>query len=83
MYTRHDLAGLIGDALGTRVTAESSSLDSDSGSQLPPALRDGLLTMMKHYDQHGFHGGNALVLTAMLGHAPRTVPDFIARLARS
>lgn len=79
MFTRHDLAALIGDALGTRVTAESSGLDWGGGSQLPP----GLLTMMKHYDQHGFHGGNSLVLAAMLGRPPVTVPDFIARLARS
>ena len=39
--------------------------------------------MNSHYDQHGFHGGNALVLTTMLNRPPLTVPDFIEQLAKA
>lgn len=83
LYSRNDLAGLMGDALGTPVSADLSSLDDiPSNADMPPAMRDGLKTMTSHYDQHGFHGGNSLVLATMLGHSPVTVPDFIAELAR-
>ena len=37
--------------------------------------------MNAHYDEHGFHGGNALVLRSMLGREPRTLHDYIAELA--
>lgn len=36
----------------------------------------------RHCDQRGFHGGS-LVLTALLGHPARTVPQFTAQLPRS
>lgn len=37
--------------------------------------------MTAHYHRHGFHGGNPLVLTTMLGREPVTVPAFIQELA--
>jgi uncharacterized protein YbjT (DUF2867 family) len=43
---------------------------------------EGLATMFADYDRHGFHGGNALVLRAILRREPRSVADFIAELAR-
>jgi hypothetical protein len=47
-----------------------------------PAGPEGLATMFADYDRHGFHGGNSLVLQAILHREPRSVADFIAELAR-
>jgi len=35
--------------------------------------------MCRHYDAHGYPGGNALVLTAILGHAPGGFRSFVRR----
>jgi hypothetical protein len=45
----------------------------------PP--RDGLAVRNAHYDRHGFPGGNALVLRAVLGREPRTLAGYLAELA--
>jgi uncharacterized protein YbjT (DUF2867 family) len=84
MYSRNDLARLIGDALNTSVVAQAPEFDqwADSVHMPEGPLRDGLKTMNAHYDQHGFHGGNPLVLTALLSREPCTVPAFIAEQAR-
>ena len=83
-YSRHDLARLMGDALGVEVTAQSLDFDAWADSVNLPGgpVRDGLKMMNEHYDRYGFHGGNALVLTTMLGREPRTVHGFVAELAR-
>jgi len=85
MYTRHDLAALMGEALGNPVTAQSPDFESWAGGAGMPdgPLRQGLKTMTAHYDEHGFPGGNALVLETLLGRRPTTVPDFIEELSRS
>lgn len=44
-------------------------------------LRDGFARMMAHYDEHGFPGGNALVLRAILGREPRTLEQYFRALA--
>lgn len=82
MYSRRDLARLMGDTLGSPVVAEASDFDDFAERvQLPTGpLRDGLRTMNQHYDRHGFHGGNPLVLTALLGRDPRTVPTYLQEL---
>ena len=84
-YDRHDLAHLMGEALGTQVQAQTVDFDAWADSVNLPGgpVRDGLKVMNAHYDRHGFHGGNALVLTAMLGREPRTVRDFVTELATS
>lgn len=83
MYTRRDLARLMSEALGKTVTPETSDFDQWASQMgMPPGpMRDGLKTMTEHYDQHGFHGGNPIVLRAMLGREPLTVPAFIQQLA--
>jgi uncharacterized protein YbjT (DUF2867 family) len=85
MYSRHDLADLMGEALGTTVTAQAPPFDAWADDMGIPAgtVRDGLKTMTQHYDEHGFHGGNALVLRALLGREPLTVPAYIEELARA
>lgn len=75
MFSRVDLAGLLGETLGREVRAEQSPPPAEDGAGMPPAMASGLRRMLQHYDDHGFHGGNALVLTTMLGHDPRPFPD--------
>ena len=77
MYSRHALAQLIGDALGRPVRAETMPVPRTGDG-----VDEGLNAMITHYDRHGFHGGNPLVLTALLGREPRTVPDYIAAATR-
>jgi uncharacterized protein YbjT (DUF2867 family) len=85
MYTRHDLARLMAEALGRNVSAETTSFEqwAEAMGMPPGPLRDGLATMTDHYDAHGFHGGNSLVLETLLGRAATTVPDYVAELARA
>jgi hypothetical protein len=63
-------------AAGREVIAE----DLPAGFTLPPGQPDGLGAMFAEYDRHGFHGGNPLVLRAVLQRAPRTVASYIAEL---
>lgn len=84
MHTRHDLARVMSEQLGTTVTAVTENFEEWADAQDMPAgpVRDGLKAMMDHYDAHGFHGGNSVVLERLLGRAPTTVPDFITELAK-
>jgi uncharacterized protein YbjT (DUF2867 family) len=70
------LAELMTAAAGREVIAE----DLPAGFTLPPGQPDGLGAMFAEYDRHGFHGGNPLVLRAVLQRAPRTVASYIAEL---
>ena len=83
-YSRNDLAVLMSETLGKPVTAQAPDFDAwaDSARMPDGPMRDGLKAMNEHYDRHGFPGGNALVLTAMLGRQPCTVRGFIEELAR-
>lgn len=85
MYTRRDLARLMGEALGKRITAQAPGFDdwADRAGIPAGAMRDGLQRMTAHYDESGFHGGNSLVLETLLGREPTTVPDYIEELART
>lgn len=77
MADRVRLAELMTAAAGREVIAE----DLPAGSTLPPGQPDGLGAMFAEYDRHGFHGGNSLVLRAILQRAPRTVASYIAGLS--
>jgi uncharacterized protein YbjT (DUF2867 family) len=83
MYSRVDLAAMMGKVLGKTVRAGQLSPEEWARqAQLPPGeLREGLIAMNKDYDQYGFSGGNALVLKTLLGREPRTVQQFIRDLA--
>jgi uncharacterized protein YbjT (DUF2867 family) len=76
MVDRVRLAELMTAAAGREVIAE----DLPAGFTLPPGQPDGLGAMFAEYDRHGFHGGNPLVLRAVLQRAPRTVASYIAEL---
>jgi uncharacterized protein YbjT (DUF2867 family) len=73
MMTRHAGRGIVARDLAP----ETALTDLPGG-----AMRDGLAAMFDDYTEHGFHGGNNLVLRTILGHAPRTLDDYLAELAR-
>jgi hypothetical protein len=50
------------------------------GSMPESPVRDRLTAMFDDYTTHGFHGGNNLVLSAILGRAPRSLGDYFAEL---
>jgi hypothetical protein len=81
MVDRVQLATMIGEELGRHIEAEQVPLP-EWASRLPEGhLRDGLSRMMAHYDEHGFPGGNALVLRAILGREPRSLRQYFHELA--
>lgn len=83
MVDRVEMAEMASEALGRTVEAdELSPQEWASNSGMPEGpLRDGLLRMMTHYDEHGFPGGNALVLRAILGREPRMLEGYFRELA--
>jgi hypothetical protein len=76
---RIELAELMTAVAGREVTAA----DLPPGSELPPGQPEGLGTMFAEYDRHGFHGGNSLVLRAILGREPRSMADYVAELGQA
>jgi uncharacterized protein YbjT (DUF2867 family) len=51
-------------------------------AQIPAgAMREGMKKMYAHYDRHGFLGGNALILRAILGREPRPLRQYFYELA--
>ena len=83
MVDRVGMAEMAGAALGRTVEAdELSPREWAANSGMPEGpFREGLLRMMEHYDEHGFPGGNALVLRAILGREPRTLEQYFRELA--
>jgi len=82
LVDRVEMAAMAGDVLGRPVSAAVTPLH-EFASMLPAGpQRDGLTRMMAHYDQHGFAGGNGLVLAAILGREPRTLLNYFRELAR-
>lgn len=47
---------------------------------LSPYGIQAFLKMTRYYDEHGFYGGNSLVLTSILNRQPNNFHDFITRL---
>jgi hypothetical protein len=75
MVDRVEIAEMMSRAAGRPLRAE----DTDD---VPTEPQD-LATMFADPDRHGFHGGNSLVLQAILHREPRSIADFIAEFARS
>lgn len=81
MVDRVQMAAMISEELGRRINAEETP-QQQWASQLPAGpVREGLTRMMAHYDHHGFAGGNALVLRAILGREPRSLKQYFHELA--
>jgi uncharacterized protein YbjT (DUF2867 family) len=71
---RHDVAALIGEVLGRRITPQRI----DPG--VLPDDAQALRPMFDHYDRIGLRG-NALTLAAILGREPRTLRAYFEELA--
>lgn len=82
MYTRRDIADELSGLLSREVRAEGS-VPTEFDSQLSNAAQDGLAHMFRHYDEHGFHGGNGFVLESILDRRPMTVPRYLERLVEA
>lgn len=83
MYNRIQVAGMISEALGRRIDAGRIDFDAWADfAQIPDgARRRGMQRLYADYDQHGFAGGNGLVLRSILGREPRSLSQFFRELA--
>jgi nucleoside-diphosphate-sugar epimerase len=81
MVDRVQMAAMISEEIGRRIEAQETPR-SQWASRLPEGpIREGLTRMMAHYDEHGFPGGNALVLRTILGREPRSLKEYFHELA--
>lgn len=85
MLSRVELAALMSEALGFPIKAAEVPFDdwAHHAHIGPGPERDGLRHMYEDYDRHGFPGGNALVLRAILQREPRTMAQYLQELAAS
>jgi uncharacterized protein YbjT (DUF2867 family) len=82
MFSRTEIASLMSRYAGREVTAVDVEPDIALDGMPDGPMRDGLTAMFDAYTAHGFHGGNNLVLTSILGRPPRTLDAFFTELAR-
>lgn len=83
MVTRADIARLMSEVLGRRIEAETVPFErfADEAGMPPGPSRDGFGRMVAAYDDHGFAGGNPIVLRALLGRDPRSLEAYVRELA--
>jgi uncharacterized protein YbjT (DUF2867 family) len=83
MVTRIDIAQMMSDAAGRRIEAAEVDFDqwADAAKIPDGPMRDGFKRMSAEYDQHGFAGGNVLILRSILGREPRALRAYIEELA--
>jgi NAD(P)H dehydrogenase (quinone) len=80
--TGHRIAEVAADLLGRPVRAERldpTAWTRDQGAGIGEVARERLLAMFADYDRHG-SPGEATVLTALLGRAPRGLRPVLAEL---
>src|SRR5437870_3870556 len=82
--TLAEMAVIIGEELGRTIKVvalndnERRALAEKQGKS--SFAVEGWQTMWRHYDEHGFPGGNPIVLASLLGRQPTGYRDFIKRL---
>jgi uncharacterized protein YbjT (DUF2867 family) len=83
MYSRVELTALMGEALmGPVEPGEVPFEDWARSAGIPEGpVREGMRAMYADYDEHGFPGGNALVLKAVLRREPMGLREFLHELA--
>lgn len=84
MIDREELAAIMSAASGRTIKAAEPSFEEwarKAGMSDVPT-KEGMKRMYAHYDAYGFPGGNALVLRAILGREPRTLPAFFAEISK-
>ena len=81
--TTAEMAAILADASGKPIRAEKRSLDEWTGwatkQGWKPWAIEAYLKMCRHYDTHGYPGGNPLVLEAILGRPAGTYRAFAKR----
>jgi uncharacterized protein YbjT (DUF2867 family) len=83
LVDRVQMAAMVSDVIARPVSAAVTPLPEFASALPEGPQRDGLTRMMAHYDEHGFMGGNGLVLRAILGREPRSLLDYFRELAAS
>jgi uncharacterized protein YbjT (DUF2867 family) len=82
--TLAEMAGIISEELGRSVKVvalndgQRKALAEKQGKTTYAI--EGWQTMWRHYDEHGFPGGNPTVLASLLGRQPTGYREFIKRL---
>ncbi len=84
--SQNDCAAIISQVLGRKVTARRRSpqevLAAAQKANVPATRIGNMLTMNRHYDEHGLTG-NPNVLHWLLGREPVKFRDYVARLTAS
>ena len=85
MFNRIELTKMMSKALRRTIEAGEMPLEKwEQAADIPDEqTKAGMKRMFANYNQHGFPGGNGLVLKAILGREPRTVQQFFNELASS
>ncbi len=85
VLSQNEVAGIIGQKLHRSVQPEVVSLkiwqEKARASGLGDYQVETPLKMFQYYERNGFLG-NSKVLESLLGHAPTTFPEFVARIIR-
>jgi len=83
MFNRSEIAALMSESLELRIDAGEMAFDvwADKAQVPEGPVRAGLKRMYAEYNQHGFWGGNAIVLKCLLGREPRTLKQFFHELS--
>jgi uncharacterized protein YbjT (DUF2867 family) len=83
MVNRVELVAMMSEASGHSIEAGEPTFDEwVQTAHIPDGfIREGMRKMYANYDRYGFPGGNALVLRAILGRKPRTLNQYIQKLA--
>ena len=85
--TNDEMAALITEEWGKPVRADRQSLDDwktwATGRGWKPWSIEAYMKMCRHYDAHGYAGGNPVVLSAILGRAPGGYRAFVKRFLAS
>jgi uncharacterized protein YbjT (DUF2867 family) len=74
--TLHEFAAAVGTALGKPVVAMQAPLElyGPAGAMMAePYAAEGFKALRRYYDEFGFHGGNSLVLEAILRRKPTDI----------
>lgn len=76
-HSLHEIAAMVGEAFGHPIRAEQAPLHDYAPARSllsNPYSADGFQQLRRYYDEYGFHGGNSLVLSTILGRPPS---DFV------
>jgi len=84
-YNRVELAKIISNILETNIEAKEISFeDFSKNTGIPDGfLKEGMGKMFDRYDRYGFHGGNSLILEAILGRKPISLQEFFSDLEKN